>query len=239
MWELPAISFKSAEFGLKIDLTLTIDKSSLDVACAVENYDTKDLGHIHKIAYDLARAAVNLSSFCTGMMLSPVFDRFVGPDGTTSPFVIHDPELAKLCTAFAMRSPERPSSLSTVMHIVLSEPPLFMALDDLIGAASLHHQSSANCGRAVEGLRNLMASPVMSRSDAWALFQKNLRVDKGYLTFITDNSQAGRHGDRTYVPGDKATEIVHRSWIIMNRFLEYRKRGNQPLPVDEFPILTG
>jgi hypothetical protein len=30
---------------------------------------------------------------------------------------------------------------------------------------------------------------------------------------------------------------IKRSWIVMNRFLEFKKRGDEALPLSDFPLL--
>ena len=85
---------------------------------------------------------------------------------------------------------------------------------------------------------NLIATPDMPRKKAWAKFRESLRIDENYILLITDYSKAARHGNREYVPGPIAGEIVRRAWAIMNRFFEFRMRGNQPLPITEFPVLV-
>jgi hypothetical protein len=113
-----------------------------------------------------------------------------------------------------------------------------MALNDLIVSITLPHQASVNCARDVEGLRVLMV-PATDRKQAWPIFQTNLNIDRAYREFVTDVSTGPRHGDRTWIPGTTVTEATKRAWIILNRFLEYRKRANQALPLADFPLLTG
>jgi len=123
--------------------------------------------------------------------------------------------------------------------LVVADPALFQALDDLIVSITLPHHSPVNCARAVEGLRHLIAAPGASASQAWEQMRDALRLDRTFLQLITDTSTAPRHGNRAYIPGATTTETVRRSWIVMDRFLAYRKRGNTPRPVAEFPVLTG
>lgn len=63
----------------------------------------------------------------------------------------------------------------------------------------------------------------------------NLSVD--YLKLITDVSTAPRHGDSRHISGTTTVEITSRTWTVMNRLLEYKKRDVQRLPVAEFPHL--
>jgi hypothetical protein len=231
------VNYRSAELGLNVDLVLAINESLVDVACSSNQIGPNDIAVIHKVAFDLARAAVDVLAFSTGYALTVVFDRFIATDGKESVFFVHDPSLPRLCTAFVQGSSDPTSSLGSITSIVFREPPLFMALDDLIGAISLHHLSLTNCARALETLRHLVA-PGMPREDQWERLRDMLQIDRTYLQLITDHSKAGRHGERTYTPPNIVEEIIRRSWTIMNRFLEFRKRGNIQLPDSDFPVLV-
>ena len=235
--ELPQMHYKSTDSDLGVDLIVRIVESSIDVECIANRFSLDVLGEFHKIANDLARASVNLLSFATGINFVVVFDEFVDPNGDRSPFVIQDLQRNELCTILPMVSLGEKVLLGDVASFVFSEPALFLALDDLITAASLHHLTVVNAARSIEGLRHLMALEGMSRSEAWELFRSNLNLNEKYLRLITDTSKSGRHGDGAFIPGTITTEIISRSWVIMNRFLEFRKRGNVRLPLDKFPVL--
>jgi hypothetical protein len=66
---------------------------------------------------------------------------------------------------------------------------------------------------------------------------KALNITRDYQQYITDQSKGPRHGDPQFVEGTITREVSMRTWSIMNRFLEYRKRGNQPLMGPDFPLL--
>lgn len=237
MWELPKMHYKGGDPELTIELSITIANSAIDVGCDLAVFDNDILIQAHKVAYDFARATVNLFSFASGITLTVIFDELVDPSGVKGPFVIQDSSLAQFCTAYKLVSSETPTSLSRIMGIVLSEPALWLALDDIITATSHHNSITVNCARAVEALRHAMAPPGASRGKAWELFRSNLRIGKDYLRLITDTSQSGRHGEGIFVSGTVTTEIVHRSRTVMNRFLEFRKGNNQPLNEADFPML--
>jgi hypothetical protein len=65
----------------------------------------------------------------------------------------------------------------------------------------------------------------------------SLNIDQPYLEFITEHSKGPRHGDVKGSTFSATRETIKRSWIVMNRFLEFRKRGNRPLSLSEFPLL--
>jgi hypothetical protein len=39
------------------------------------------------------------------------------------------------------------------------------------------------------------------------------------------------------LPLAEENEMIIKAWTIMNRFLEYKKRGDRPLPISDFPLL--
>jgi hypothetical protein len=239
MWDLATVHYKSIENKLEVDISIQVKDSTVDIECVCNRVDQEALSHIHKIAYDLARAAVNLMSFATGITFFVVIDQIVDANGVTNPFAVQAPSLAAFCTAYGTTTAEGKIALGDIMKVVFAEPGVFLALDDLITATSLHHLVTINTARAIEGLRHAMAPEDISRNQAWELFRTNLNLDEKYLRLITDNSQSGRHGEGKHVPGPVTSEIIERAWKIMNRFLEFRKSGNQRLPLADFPLLAG
>jgi hypothetical protein len=67
---------------------------------------------------------------------------------------------------------------------------------------------------------------------------KALNISRGYQEWVSKQSTGTRHGDNAFVPGAVSSEAMLRTWAILNRFLEYRKRGSQPLTVPDFPELV-
>jgi hypothetical protein len=122
--------------------------------------------------------------------------------------------------------------------MVITEPPLFLALNELIVAISIPGHITVNCGRAIESLRTILVPNDPTRAKAWAEMRKVLRLERSYLDFIIEASANPRHGDKSYLEQETAQEILERSWVIMNRFLEFRKKGSVGLPADEFSILS-
>lgn len=236
---LPTVNYKSQETGIEAEIAIRVHGSAVDVECKMPRFATSDVVHLHKVAYDTTRAAVNVLSFSTGIALTVIFDEYVDEHGNTSAFVIHHPDLAELCTICTVEVNKPFNDIEGALSIILVEPILFLALDDLITATTLHHLITVNCARSVEGLRHAMASPGMTRNQEWEVFRANLNLDKKYIQLITEHSASGRHGEGAFVPGTITKEIIRRSWTIMNRFLEFRKRGNLALPGGEFPILAG
>lgn len=228
---LPPVRWDEPSFDLPTTFTIRIVQSAVDIECDVNRYQENDLAPLLTRALDLARAAVDTYCFSTGVGLTVFLDLFIKPDGTESNIFNKNPHVAELCTSFDI-------DFGTVWNLLIREPPLFMAMNDLIVSITLPHHAAVNCARAIEGIRNLVIPRGVDRKEGWRLLRQNLNVEQNYLSFITDQSKGPRHGDRTHIPADPLNETLKRSWIVMNRFLEFRKRGDQPLPLVEFPFLT-
>jgi hypothetical protein len=237
---VPEVSWVAEALGLTLKFTIRIKDSVIDVQCDADRFEGDYLPHCYMRAVDLARASVDLVSFVTAKGFTVFLDTFVGANGMPSLLIQEQANLTAFVTAFKMntQSKEENATFDRVYQLVLSEPALFMALNDLIVSITLPHHASVNCARAIEGLRNIIAPPGIDRKKGWASLRDNLHVEREYLEFVTEYSTAARHGDRTHIPGPIVIEITKRAWIIMNRFLEFRKRGNCPLPESEFPTLS-
>jgi hypothetical protein len=237
--DLPPVDWVEQNGGLVMHITTRIQNSIVDVEFDLNVYTETNFPALLMRAWDLSRAAVDIFCYSTGWGLTVYLDTKIEPDGTESQILPQMLDLAKYCTAFDL-SPQNtgPNNYDAFYRIIVVEPGLFMALNDLIVSITIPHHASINCARAVEGLRVLMVPLGVDRRQGWPIMRQNLNLERTYVTFITDVSTAPRHGDRTHIPGPMAIKIVTRSWIIMNRFLEFRKRGNHALPLIEFPLLS-
>lgn len=220
------------DIGLEMHFTLNIENSEINVACEVNRWESDCLVHVYKRAVDMAQSAVNLASFASGFGTTIHMHTVVTPNGEKSAIQHRDDYLPSLVTAFKTGDP----NFEQIWGIVATDPALFMALDDLVKTLAVFHQTPINCGRVLDSLRKIV-TPGIDRKQSWPIFRKNLQCSEDYLQLVTDQSTGPRHGDRSFISGDITTEIQRRTWTIMNRFLEFKKRGNQPLPESEFPLL--
>ncbi|MGZ5553493.1 MAG: hypothetical protein ACXWHF_07620 [Chthoniobacterales bacterium] len=235
-----SINWKDEEHQSNYTFKLHIADGNVRIECDASRYEPSFFDELYRRSLDLARATVDVLAFGTGIGLTVLLEKFENPAGEISDLLIQDTRLAPSVTAFQLNVPP-PNNLEETLKIVWTEPPLFFALRDLIEAITLPHRAPVCCGRAIEGLRNLIASthPGGSRAEAWETFRRTLQLDQAYLKLITDNSVGTRHGDHSRISGETTTEITRRSWIVMDRFLRYRLLGNRPLPLDDFPLLNG
>jgi len=140
-----------------------------------------------------------------------------------------------LCVAYQVNSPDQ-SVLNKVYDIVLSDPWLALALNDLVSALALPHVSAVVCGRAMDSIKHLIATAGSSASRAWRQMRDALQIDEAYLKFITDTSAGPRHARPIVVPGDIQKEVIRRSWIIMDRYLELQKKGRSTVAIVRVPF---
>jgi hypothetical protein len=238
--DIPKVHWQWPEEHIAIDFTLLIEKSHVKVDCKLDKYKDEYMVELHRRAFDLARACANVAAFATGYGIYVIFEQFVLQDGTVTQLMFtSSPGIVAECTAFKMNAvaAEEKKVMEQILMLVMGDPALFMLLNDLIQCLYVPHVTPVNCGRVMDGLRKLIAPGDPKK--AWPLFRNEMHVDEAYTKLVSDNSTEHRHGGHLRIDGPTTTEILKRTWIVMNRFLEFRKRGNKPLPVAEFPVLHG
>jgi hypothetical protein len=234
-WDEPMID-ADPSVGLLMDATLSITKGVVETICesnlfGTDNYD----GQVHLRANDLARTAVNSYAFGKGMGLSVILETMIKPDGVKYNIQAHQPELEPLVTV--LRSgPNGGIDIQAILPVILTDPTIGVALNDLIGSVTQIQEAAVRCGRAIDAIRHAMA-PDNDRRRGWVAMRENLNIDQKYLEFITDESKGPRHGDVKRTTFQATRETLKRSWVVMNRFLEFKKRRSQRLPLAEFPLL--
>lgn len=232
--DLPEICWDHPDVDLFLKIRLEVTDSRIHVTVDANKFSPEDATFIYIRAFDIARAAVELVAFKKGWGLTTVLTTMVDPSGIPSTMMFSTANFGNLCNSFDL---ER--DFSGVFKMVISTRGLFSVLHDLICSITIPNESTVRCGRVVDGLKHLIASGTSSRSSEWLQMQNALRVDEAYLKMITEYSKDPRHGKSVRVEGRTTTEIGSRTWTIMNRFFEYKKRGSTPLPELEFPLLKG
>ena len=168
-----------------------------------------------------------------------IFETLILPDGHPHEIQFADPSLPPLCTAYNVGLADENNFLS-LLRMVIAEPNLFLALNDLIETMIFPHVALVNCGRVIDGIRRMITPPGsgLSRTQEWLAMHSALNISRTYQEWISEKSSGPRHADRSFEPESVVREVQQRTWAIMNRFLEYRKRGNTLLPIANFPLLT-
>src|SRR5215213_2309092 len=122
------------------------------------------------------------------------------------------------------------------MYALLAQQPhLFLLLNDLVSAITTPHISPISCGRVIDGVRKALTPNSATALTGWSEMHRLLNIDKDYQKFISDHSKDPRHGGYDRMSGTLTDEIVERTWKIMDRFLAFKKGGDQALAAPEFP----
>jgi len=234
----PTIQWKEpALLDFEPSFVVHIKDSNVDVECQLDAFRLDRYIGLYTRAFDLARAAVDLVALSTGFSLTVSFETFVYPDGKHDPILFSNPVLGALCTAFQVGT-SAGKDFDAVYKIVVGDFQIFMALRDLIDANTLPHIGVINCGRVLDGIKRMISPTEKNQPRAWAAMQTALNISQPYQQWVTDLSANPRHADRSHITGVDTTEALTRTWRVMNRFLEYKKRGNAPLTAPDFPVLN-
>jgi len=206
---------------------------SVSVNCETNRLESnEDLIALHNRALDIAKTGLDLITFATGRPYIIIFDKYTDKDNETKAFSLSQDDIAAFCTAV------KPGDVYLqVFQLLISEPPIFYALRDLVEAISTMRRVPINCARVVDTLRHQM-TPNGSPASSWAAMRSSLQISEPYLKFITDHSKGWRHGNYEIFPTGVMQDLTQRTWIIMDRYIEFRKRGKGQLPLSEFPFLV-
>ncbi len=232
----PRLFWEEKAFDLKMEITSNITNSIVEVDMELNRYDRTILSELRMRALDICRASVNLIALAKGFGLSVTLDSMTEPDGTKlSPITIYNPELEKLITSFQLDS-----SFDEIHLVVLQDAHLMLILNDLISGLVMSHTAPISCGRALDGLKNHLSPAGIKEPQAWAALRNAINADEAYFKYVTERAKNPRHGKIPVIPLSEYQEIMSRSWTIIDRYFEYKKRGEtKPLPIGEFPLLAG
>ncbi len=230
----PTLHWKADELGLEMSFHVQIGNGSILIDCDLNKFDVAYLLPLFVRAHDIARASVDLAAFATGNGLTMILEEFTDPSGTITKLAAQQPSLAALATAVKLGT----GDYDKVLELVLAEPALFTALRDLIEAITLPHRAAIHCARAMMTLGAAFAAPSSSHERAWTALREKLQISKSYMQKIAQHSTGPGRGDPARNPDAGSTDVVQAAWIVMNRIFEYLKRGGQPLPLLEFPLLV-
>ena len=217
-------------FHGEIDIAIVDGKIAIDCTCFdAEPRIDMCIGR----SFECATALVDLFAFTKGWSLSVMLDRIVD-SATVRPIATSELSLQPLATSIA-----NDDDFRAVWDVLLKRFSLKFALHDLIAGIGALNYPHIGAARSVEAIRDLIAPAALDEKTAWADMRSLLNIDRGYLQRITDASRGPRHGKRGGVTGSGQLIVMQRGWTIMNRYLEFMKRGGEkPLPDNEFPKLT-
>ena len=216
---------------------VTVYDGLVAVTCNMNGYsEKKHLGMAINRSQLFGQSFLNMTSFVTGTPYRFMIDEGKIPGSVDDKWQRLAPEhryLAEICTVAKVGD----RSISELYNLIVTEPNLILACDDMIRALENVFIAKVNCARVIDGLKNIL-SPGTNRSKQWETLRISLNLGREYIEFVMKESKHPRHGSHVSDKSEPAHEVIYRTWIIMNRFLELKKRGIEKLPDEEFPLIT-
>ena len=210
---------------LKALVTIQIKDSAIDVICELDDFAQAQFEALHLNVFHEVRACVDLLAFASGMGFTVILEEFVGTDGIAKVIQAQDRTLEGLSP---FPSPE-------TFHLVLSDFRVSSILNMLTSTLQEPYVLPINCARAVEAIAHQITPGETDKNRRWKKMGEALHASKSYVEPISLLSHGPRHGELTQPPGSDQLEVRRKAWVLMYRFLEYRKRGS--LTNSDFPML--
>lgn len=229
---LNTISYSDPQ-GFDANFDIEISNSKIRVECRIAEQSKWHLEMCIVRAFEFTTAAVDLYAFSKGWALDVILDDCV-VNGQKQGIAVSETSVASLCTVISNED-----DFQVVWEHLFSNFNLKFAFRDLISSLGTLNYSAVAACRALECIRNSIAPDSSKDIEGWKILREKLQIERAYIQYVTDASREPRHGNRAVAFGDDQLEITHRVWKIMNRYIEYLKRGgNETLPKDEFPLLN-
>lgn len=225
---LHPLGFRYAS-GLTADFRVDVRDSKITVDCELNRYDQSEFEMLHLHVFHIVRALVDVVAFTSGNGYTTTLQDFIDPDGTPLRIQAQDLSLANICTITPI------DLLSLVIDFEVSE-----ILHTLTSTLQQPYLWPVNSARAIEAMARLVVPNEQNPKRRWTEFRAALRISAPYLQLISQVSTEPRHGNLQELlrPDPMYYQVRQRAWTVMNRFLEFRKRGSlQALPAAEFQEL--
>jgi hypothetical protein len=232
---LPSVVWKQLETGLELQIAMNIENNDIIADCTINReLQNGELASVYARVRDIADASIDLVAFKLGTILSVSFEKVTNSDGATTSIAITEPSLSAECTSYQFTTDS--TDFAEVLKAVIGDPAISVVLRDLIDAVARPHRSIANCGRAIEAAMQLVSPAGTSRLNGMINFYTYLNLSPDFVKLITEAARSSSDAP-TEIADDVRKEITRRSWAVVNRLLEFRKRGSERLPTSEFPTL--
>jgi hypothetical protein len=228
----PGITYTADDGTLTGTIDITVRDSAITVDWRLSGYKREQLLPIWTHSKKLTTVLVDLIAYRMGAAAIIILDSYTDDNGFSDNIAIVEPAVAGQSTSF-----QSDAELLKVFALIASEQPLMLVFEDLISTLSSQDHKAVNCGRCVEAIRQLVAGYHLDAKQQWPIFNKFLNLDRSYPDLIMEHSKDPRHGKQMHVDPVVITEVMRRTWVIIDRFFHFRLGGNSKLDLSKFPIL--
>jgi hypothetical protein len=217
-WTLPPLG--------DVVTTFSVEGALVRASCemAVVSDETATMARLHILA--LISGVVDSIAFVQGYGVAVILDRCEMPDGKPGPVGLWDENLKDACSV----------TNAEIMKLAEKEPEILLHVHDLVQTILRPWDAPLRCARAVEGFRTLMC-PFETTANQWVFMREKLNLSQGFTELVARPSSEPGYNALKPVKLKDVAEIRLRAWIVADRFLQFRRRGNIDLPQQEFRLL--
>jgi hypothetical protein len=228
------MKYTSDDGTLTAEIDIEVIDSDVSVSWTTSDYNRDTLPAIWLHSRKLVTSLVDLIAFRMGAAATVILDRYKDHTGHIHTLVIGQPQVKGMSSLL-----DSDTGLLSVFDVIAHEPHLMTVLEDLISGLWSQDHKIINCARSVEAIRQLVAGYNVEPNAQWPIFRAALNVERSYLDLIMNYSTNSRHGKKDSAPTNDVNIIMERTWILIDRFFNYRLGGNKILDKKLFPALRG
>jgi len=226
------INLQGPQFGkAKIDL-LT---SGPDVILKLDTEEKRaNLATLRHVAQGMLAAIYDAMTYLTGASITVELSSAYDADADSlSAFFLAVPEPFIVSEA---------QPIAEVIRLAVESPIVRRVLRDFHQAIVVIDDTPFYCYRAIETIAQSMMPKGQenNRKAGWARLRIGLQIEPGCISKLESASQPSRHGKPLpHVTGKTRMKQVKLTRQIVERYILFLLRGEQDLPEEEFPLLTG
>ena len=181
-------------------------------------------------AKEMVTSIVDLFAFTLGYALQVVIDYTI-ENNKKKPLIISHTSVKQYISDYS------DEQFKNLIELVAFDLDLKLALRDLILSLSTMNYSAIAACRAMEAIRNDFRIDEEGDNQAWKRMRTALNISRMYIQFVTDASQKPRHGHRGAALLFDQSDVTHRAWAVMSRYLDYLLLDKPEILPDTFTLL--
>jgi hypothetical protein len=221
-------------FNLEADFSTFIHVAQVTVILTLTKGST-DIDSLRNIALDCAHRLTDLVGYASGCSFDvEIISACCAETGAAYVFGVKIPALAERSNPHRGSGKIDGDLVVTVSENVSAQMVLRdfqLAMRDAIGTGFY-------CYRAIEAMMQSMKDDtIKTDKQAWEQLNSVLQVARSASEKIKSHADFARHGKPSGMSDQDRVDVFKLTDEIVYRFLEYLRRGSEPLSSAEFPIL--
>ncbi len=230
---VPPIRIKVEEYGFDLQIALSILESQISVKIESEK-EIADLFTLKNTVTEYVRLYTDTWGYLHGYSYDVEITSLSGENNV--PYIIYGVDIPEI-TADHENRPYK--QIGDILDVVWNPKyvQIRIAFADLRRAIKYTNETGMFCYRAIESLMQFFKEDE-DRNNAWLKLRTVLNVSREWIDEIGKYSTLPRHGQIVHLTGQKRTDLMKRTWAIIDRFIIYAKNGEKPLDKGNYPELS-